>query len=77
VAKKGAKGPIFEGETPLLKSDPKSWRQYWRHNRNPVNGMEGCYKINQALADRGLKLRATRSNQLEITNIETADGSSL
>jgi hypothetical protein len=33
VDKKGAKGPIFREKRPF---DPKSWHQYWRHNRNPV-----------------------------------------
>jgi hypothetical protein len=37
VAKKGAKCPIFEGNMPPKKMYPQKWRQYWRHNRNPVN----------------------------------------
>jgi hypothetical protein len=37
VAKKLAKGPIFEGNMPPKKMYPQKWRQYWRHNRNPVN----------------------------------------
>jgi hypothetical protein len=40
VAKKGAKGPIFEGNMLPQKMYPKNWRQYWRHNRNPVNGIK-------------------------------------
>jgi hypothetical protein len=36
VAKKGAKGPIFEGNMPPKKMYPQKWCQYWRHNRNPV-----------------------------------------
>jgi hypothetical protein len=36
VAKKLAKGPIFEGNMPPKKMYPQKWRQYWRHNRNPV-----------------------------------------
>jgi hypothetical protein len=39
VAKKGAKRPIFEGNMPPKKMYPQYWRQYWRHNRNPVNGL--------------------------------------
>jgi hypothetical protein len=37
VARKGAKCPIFEGETPPKKMYPQYWRRYRRHNRNPVN----------------------------------------
>jgi hypothetical protein len=37
VAKKGAICPIFEGDMPPKKMFPQYWRQYWRHNRNPVN----------------------------------------
>jgi hypothetical protein len=36
VAKKGAICPIFEGDMPPKKTYPQNWRQYWRHNRNPV-----------------------------------------
>jgi hypothetical protein len=36
VDRKGAKRPIFEGETPPKKMYPQYWRRYWRHNRNPV-----------------------------------------
>jgi hypothetical protein len=36
VARKGAKRPIFEGNMPPKKVYPQYWRQYWRHNRNPV-----------------------------------------
>jgi hypothetical protein len=34
--KRGAICPIFEGDMPPKKMYPKYWRQYWRHNRNPV-----------------------------------------
>jgi hypothetical protein len=36
VDRKGAKRPIFEGETPPKKMYPQYWRRYRRHNRNPV-----------------------------------------
>jgi hypothetical protein len=36
MARKGAKRPIFEGNMPPKKMYPQNWRQYWRHNRNPV-----------------------------------------
>jgi hypothetical protein len=36
VAKKGAKRTIFEGNMLPQKMHPQKWRQYWRHNRNPV-----------------------------------------
>jgi hypothetical protein len=36
VLEKGAKGPIFEGNMLPQKIYPQNWRQYWRHNRNPV-----------------------------------------
>jgi hypothetical protein len=37
VARKGAKRSIFEGNMPPKKMYPQYWRQYWCHNRNPVN----------------------------------------
>jgi hypothetical protein len=37
VAEKGAKGSIFEGNMLPQKMYPQKWRQYLRHNRNPVN----------------------------------------
>jgi hypothetical protein len=36
VAKKGAICPIFEGDMPLLKNDPKSWLLYYGHNMKAV-----------------------------------------
>jgi hypothetical protein len=35
LSKKGAKGPILREICPR-KMYPQKWRQYWRHNRNPV-----------------------------------------
>ena len=32
----GGVSPIFEGNMPLQKIDPKKWRPTGRHNRNPV-----------------------------------------
>ncbi|OEU11110.1 hypothetical protein FRACYDRAFT_246215 [Fragilariopsis cylindrus CCMP1102] len=40
VSQNGAIRPIFGGETPPQKFDPKKWRQPWRHNRNPVNSLK-------------------------------------
>ena len=37
MSQDGALSPIFGGETPLQKIDPKKWRQPWRHSMNPVN----------------------------------------
>ena len=36
MSQDGAVGPIFGGETPPQKIDPKKWRQPWRHSMNPV-----------------------------------------
>jgi hypothetical protein len=36
VAKKGAICPIFEGETPLKKKDPKRWPLYDGHSMKAV-----------------------------------------
>jgi hypothetical protein len=33
-------GPIFEGETSLLKKDPKKWLLYDGHYRKAVNGLK-------------------------------------
>jgi hypothetical protein len=36
MAEKRAKSPIFETNMLPQKMYPQNWRQYWRHNRNPV-----------------------------------------
>jgi hypothetical protein len=39
---KGGKMSHFGGRNAPLKSDPKSWRQYWRHNQNPVKQLSSA-----------------------------------
>jgi hypothetical protein len=46
VDRKGAKRPIFEGETPPKKMYPQYWRRYRRHNRNPVKRRKPLVSIN-------------------------------
>jgi hypothetical protein len=45
VARKGAKRPMFEGNMPPKKMYPQYWRQYWRHNRNPVKVLPVVQKV--------------------------------
>jgi hypothetical protein len=45
VAKKRAKRPIFEGDMPPQKMYPENWRQYWRHNRNPVKALTAAFNL--------------------------------
>jgi hypothetical protein len=37
VSQEGALSPIFEGDMPPNKKDPKKWCQYRHHSLNPVN----------------------------------------
>jgi hypothetical protein len=55
VAEKGGKGPIFEANMLPQKMYPQNWRQYWRHNRNPVKDIIADLVVSKSSNDPTLK----------------------
>jgi hypothetical protein len=57
LSQEGTIRPIFEGDTPPQKKDPKICLQYWGNNRNPVKNLE------TSSSGDGRKVRSTAKRQ--------------